>query len=294
MKNYNSCPICNASSFSPFEECKDYTSSGEIFKIVECTNCSFTFTNPIPEENEIGKYYESYEYISHSNTSKGIVNKLYQIVRKITLSKKVNLLKSLTKGKNLLDIGSGTGEFLNHAKNNGYNVMGIEPSEIGRKKSIENYHLTVFPEEEFKNISPDSYDLVTMWHVLEHVYHLNERIETINRILSANGFLIVAVPNRLSYDAEFYKEHWAAYDVPRHLYHFRPEDIKTLFEKHQFELKKILPMKFDSFYVSMLSEKYKNKKQNLLKALFIGLKSNMKAKKSNKYSSQIYILQKKS
>lgn len=293
MKNYTNCPICNNTNFKAYKTCKDYTSSGEIFEISECNSCGFTFTNPIPEEKEIGKYYKSEEYISHSNTSKGIVNKLYQIVRNITLDKKVKLLKSLTSNRNLLDIGSGTGEFLNHAQKNGFNVEGIEPSEIGRKQSLENFNIAVSEEGAMKNFEDEEFDVITMWHVLEHVYHLNERIETIDRILNSKGYLIIAVPNRLSYDSTIYQEHWAAYDVPRHLYHFRPNDIKNLFEKNKFELKKVLPMKFDSFYVSMLSEKYKNKKTNLLNAFLVGFKSNLSGKKSGNYSSQIYILQKK-
>tara|TARA_R110002072_G_scaffold214486_4_gene371726 strand:+ start:174 stop:1058 length:885 start_codon:yes stop_codon:yes gene_type:complete len=293
MKNYTNCPICKSTEFSLLKECKDYTSSSEIFKISACNSCGFAFTNPIPEENEIGKYYESDEYISHSNTSKGIINKLYQFVRNITLDKKVNLLKSLTNKRKLLDIGSGTGEFLNHTQKNGFTVQGIEPSLIGRNNSIKNFNLSVYPEKKLAEYSENEFDIITMWHVLEHVYHLNERVETIHRILKKDGYLIVAVPNRLSYDAEKYQEFWAAYDVPRHLYHFRPVDIKTLFENHSFDVKQILPMKFDSFYVSMLSEKYKNEKSKLFKAFLIGLKSNMKSKGLAKFSSQIYILQKK-
>lgn len=293
MKNYTNCPICKSTEFSLFKECKDYTSSDEIFKISACNSCGFAFTNPIPEENEIGKYYESDEYISHSNTSKGIINKLYQFVRNITLDKKVNLLKSLTNKRKLLDIGSGTGEFLNHTQKNGFTVQGIEPSLIGRNNSIKNFNLSVYPEKKLAEYSENEFDIITMWHVLEHVYHLNERVETIHRILKKDGYLIVAVPNRLSYDAEKYQEYWAAYDVPRHLYHFRPVDIKTLFENHSLNVKQILPMKFDSFYVSMLSEKYKKEKSKLFKAFLVGLKSNMNSKGLAKFSSQIYILQKK-
>ena len=291
MKNYSRCPICEESSFSHFLSCKDYTSSQETFELVQCNNCSFVFTNPIPDEKEMSAYYESDEYISHSNTSRGLINSLYQFVRKFTIRKKVNLVKSLGSGKSLLDIGSGTGEFLYACQNSGLNAIGIEPSSKARENSIKKYQLSVYQEDKLTGFEKNSFDFISMWHVLEHVYHLNERIETLSRILKNDGHLIVAVPNRSSYDAEFYKQHWAAYDVPRHLYHFTPSDIKMLFEKHQFQLVKTLPMKFDSFYVSLLSEKYRQSKAMFLGAIKTGFKSNLKATKET-YSSQIYILKK--
>ncbi len=294
MKTYANCPICEGKEFNEHLNCIDYTVSKKKFDIVKCEQCAFQFTNPIPLESEIGKYYESDEYISHSNTSKGLVNKLYQVVRNITIKQKLKLVKRLAKGNQLLDIGCGTGEFLKICKDNGFDVQGIEPSENAKKFAIENYKLNIHSEDKIKEFGAESFDLISMWHVLEHVYHLKERVVEIQKILKKNGILIVAVPNHRSYDAEYYKEYWAAYDVPRHLYHFSPNDIKNLFEKNGFNLEEVLPMKFDSFYVSMLSEKYKNGKANFLKAFQVGFKSNSKAakEKSPKYSSQIYILRK--
>lgn len=294
MKKYDSCPICNSTSFEKAMDCKDYTVSKDKFTIVSCKKCNFHFTNPIPSEDEIGKYYESEEYISHSNTSKGIVNTLYQSIRNITLKQKLKLVKSLTNGKKILDIGSGTGEFLKVCKEEGFEVEGIEPSENARQFAINNYKLNIHTEGRLKEYDEEKFDLISMWHVLEHVYHLEERVNEIKKILKKSGVLIVAVPNHNSYDASYYKEYWAAYDVPRHLYHFTEKDIKNLFENKGFKLEKTLPMKFDSFYVSMLSEKYKNGKGNLISAFLTGLKSNRIAKKSKepKYSSQIYILRK--
>jgi 2-polyprenyl-3-methyl-5-hydroxy-6-metoxy-1,4-benzoquinol methylase len=296
MKNYTNCPICNSKNLTKTKTCVDHTVSKDTFTIVECKNCKFQFTNPIPLETEIGKYYESDEYISHSNTNKGLIFRLYQAVRNKTLVDKLKLIKSYSDAKTLLDIGSGTGEFLNICQQNGIKVSGIEPSEQTRKSAIDNYNLKIEPESGLNNIENKSIDAISMWHVLEHVYNLNERIETIKRILKDSGTLFVAVPNRSSYDAKKYGEFWAAYDLPRHLYHFTPKDIKTIFEKHGFTLNKILPMKFDSFYVSMLSEKCKTGKVNYFRALLTGLKSNHLAlsKNDNSYSSQIYILKKQS
>lgn len=292
MKTYTNCPICNHHIFNDALVCTDYTVSEKEFKLVDCASCGFRFTNPIPNIKDIGNYYESEEYISHSNSNKGIVNRLYQQVRNITLKQKLNLVKRLAKEATILDIGCGTGEFLNICKMNGFRTQGIEPSEKARKQAINNYNLDVVGEPGINNIKPKSFDVVSMWHVLEHVYPLEERVGEIHRVLKNDGIAIVAVPNYDSYDAKIYGKFWAAYDVPRHLYHFKQTDIKKLFENNGFKLKETLPMKFDSYYVSMLSEKYKYGKINLFRSFMNGYLSNLKAKtgKSPGYSSQIYIL----
>lgn len=292
MKTYTNCPICNNANFSEFLTCKDNTGSDESFKIVKCQNCAFAFTNPIPTEQEIGRYYESDEYISHSNTTKGLINFLYQKVRNYTLDQKVSLLTKLGPGKQLLDVGCGTGEFLDRAQLHKFIVQGIEPSVAARQQAITNFSLSVNEESFLPGLDSSSFDFITMWHVLEHVYHLNDRLQELKRLLKDDGHLLIAVPNLKSYDAQKYKEHWAAYDVPRHLYHFSEKDIKAITSKHGLELKQILPMKFDSFYVSMLSEKYRTGKANLIPAFLTGLTSNLKASSEGGYSSQIYIIKK--
>ncbi|MEQ8907794.1 MAG: class I SAM-dependent methyltransferase [Vicingaceae bacterium] len=295
MKEYSACPICGHNTFKKALSCKDYTVSQETFKINDCNACGFRFTNPVPEEKDIGPYYESEEYISHSNSSRGFINFLYQKVRNITLKQKLNLIERVSEGKTLLDIGSGTGEFLATCKKAGYQTKGIEPSKKAREFSIENHQLEVNEESALNEIKHSSIDIVSMWHVLEHVYPLNERVDKIHYLLKSGGKAIIAVPNHDSYDATKYKHFWAAYDVPRHLYHFKKADIKTLFESNGFILEETLPMKFDSYYVSMLSEKYKNGSANIFNAFFTGFISNIKAKagKSPGYSSQIYVFRKK-
>tara|TARA_B110000503_G_scaffold143675_1_gene246897 strand:+ start:9623 stop:10477 length:855 start_codon:yes stop_codon:yes gene_type:complete len=276
--------------FNKFLICKDNTGSDKSFTVVKCAACDFAFTNPIPLESEIGKYYESDEYISHSNTSKGLVNFLYQKVRNNTLDQKVNLLKKLSTGNKLLDIGCGTGEFLGRSKQHGFKVEGIEPSESAKQQAVTNFSLSVNGEEHLKTLKSSSYDYITMWHVLEHVYHLNDRMAELRRLIKDDGHIIIAVPNLKSLDALKYKEHWAAYDVPRHLYHFSERDIKALATKHGLTVSQTLPMKFDSYYVSLLSEKYKNGKQKLISAFFAGLKSNTTAPSKGGFSSQIYVI----
>lgn len=290
MNTLNNCPICNETQFEMILKGNDYTVSHEQFTIVACKSCNFQFTNPIPESDKIGDYYKAESYISHTGSKKGIINRVYHIVRAYTLKRKVKLVSKYSKGSDVLDIGAGTGHFANALKNAGMNAIGLEPDADARHVAYSSHKLTLKPIEELYSLETSSQDVITMWHVLEHVYHLKSDTDQIKRVLKDDGTLVVAVPNRLSYDAKKYGEFWAAYDLPIHLYHFTPNDISNLFDKIGMEVKEILPMKFDSYYVSMLSEKYKG--GNIIKAIWSGFISNMKAK-TGTYSSQIYILQKK-
>jgi 2-polyprenyl-3-methyl-5-hydroxy-6-metoxy-1,4-benzoquinol methylase len=294
MQELNACPVCDNKQTTNFLNCIDYTVSQQTFKIVSCSACSFKYTNPRPGSNEIGKFYQSEDYISHSNTKRGLMNKVYQVVRNFTISKKLSIIKQYVSRGTILDVGCGTGEFLNFARNNGFQTTGVEPGNDARKYAIENYSLNVYNEDYIKTIPDSSFDVITMWHVLEHVHELNDRVGELKRIIKDNGIVLIAVPNHTSLDASIYKEYWAAYDLPRHLYHFSPDTITQLFKKHGFKNIKILPMKFDSFYVSMLSEKYKTGSVKYLRAFVNGLKSNIMASKkaNNTYSSQIYLFKK--
>jgi ubiquinone/menaquinone biosynthesis C-methylase UbiE len=277
-----------------FLQTKDYFLTNEDFSIVKCKACGFRYTNPRPTEETIGGYYNSDEYISHSNAKRGFINSVYQIVRNYSINKKVNLVKKYQKQGKVLDIGCGTGEFLNALAKSGFNAVGIEPNESARNQAIKNYSLDIKEESEILNFQSSSFDIITMWHVLEHVYHLEDRVEQIQNLMKPEGVLIVAVPNPDSLDAKKYKKYWAAYDVPRHLYHFGQADIVNLFEKFSFEVIKTVPMKFDSYYVSLLSEKYKNGSSRIIQAFINGFRSNIYARTNqNNYSSLIYILKTK-
>jgi 2-polyprenyl-3-methyl-5-hydroxy-6-metoxy-1,4-benzoquinol methylase len=289
MTEIKNCPICNYLIFRNLLECQDHTVSKENFKIVQCKDCGFAFTNPIPDEKEIIKYYKSENYISHSDTKKGLLNMAYHQVRKITLNSKLHLINSLSKNGRLLDIGCGTGYFLNKCKEDGWIVEGTEPDPDARKIA-ETQIKSEVSDSIFSKSDYESYDIITMWHVLEHVHKLNESMERINRLLKKGGKLIIAVPNCKSYDAKIYKENWAAYDVPRHLYHFTAETMTQLLQKHNFRMIKKEPMKFDAFYVSMMSEKYKN--GSTIKGIINGFVSNMKSGENKNYSSVIYIAEK--
>jgi len=284
------CPVCDSSDITNSMNVRDHMITQEIFTVQKCGTCDFYFTNPRPAEEIIGNYYKSEEYVSHSSSNKGIINKLYNIVRGITLKQKRAVLEQLTDGRSLLDIGCGTGHFLNECKTNGWSVLGLEPDADARSFTKEKFGIETLPVEELYEREKSSFDVITMWHVLEHVYHLKKDVRQISGLIKPGGFLIIAVPNRESWDARNYKELWAAYDVPRHLYHFSEKNVIELMKQFDLKHQKTLPMKFDSFYVSMLSEKYR--KGSLFKAMVNGFRSNLKAKSGFGYSSQIYIFKK--
>lgn len=270
---------------------KDHSVSKEIFDLYYDEELDMLITSPQPELQNLGKYYESEDYISHTDNKRSLFEKAYHFVKNIALKNKINLINSQQpqKGK-LLDIGAGTGDFLLTAKNDGWEIIGVEPSD--RAKNIAKEKGISFVEE-ISALESNSLDVITMWHVLEHVPNLEHQIQELKRLLKPTGTLIVAVPNYKSFDAGHYETFWAAYDVPIHFWHFSKKSIQLLFERVDMKLEKILPMKFDSFYVSLLSEKYKTGKMNYIKAFFIGLKSNWKARSSKEYSSHIYVLKNK-
>ena len=290
---HSRCPVCDALNIRKVLSAKDHTVSNEVFEIWECSTCTLRFTQNIPDQLSIGKYYQSENYISHSNTDKGIINRLYHAVRQFTLKGKKNLIQRhthLSKG-NLLDIGAGTGVFAACMQNAGWTVTGLEPDDDARRKATELNNIFLKEPDELFQLPSKSFDAITMWHVLEHVHELHAYIEQIKDILKANGIIFIAVPNYTSKDASHYNEAWAAYDVPRHLYHFSPTAMKILLEKHGLKLKTIQPMWFDGFYVSLLSEKYKTGKGNLLKGFLSGIASNSKTVlQKDKCSSIIYIV----
>jgi 2-polyprenyl-3-methyl-5-hydroxy-6-metoxy-1,4-benzoquinol methylase len=288
MHKINACPICKGTSFSHFLTCKDHTVSKEDFDIVKCDACGFLFTNPIPDLNRLGEYYKAEAYVSHTSSSKGLINFLYQKVRKRTLKQKVALVKSWSKGNRLLDFGCGTGHFLGQARAAGFEVTGIEPDADARKLALELNQVIAKTREEMSTIS-DRFDMITLWHVLEHLPELNEDIDRILSLLKVDGTLLIAVPNPSSGDALRYGANWAGYDVPRHLYHFSPEAIRDLMARHGLKLCATLPMKYDAYYVSMLSEKSMG--GGVLKGFLNGFRSNRKARAGGTWSSQIYLFQ---
>ncbi len=295
MIHYTHCPVCAAENIAPALTAKDHTVSQKDFAVWHCANCTARFTQDVPGQDAIGPYYQSDKYISHSDTKKGVVNSLYHLVRKRTLNAKLQLVMQqvgMAKGE-LLDIGCGTGAFLNTMKMAGWGITGLEPDASARSKAKELYQLEPLSPEKLFELKAGSYHAITMWHVLEHVHELHAYIGQLQQLLTANGKIFIAVPNYTSKDAAVYKENWAAYDVPRHLYHFSPQSMAQLIAPYNLKITTIKPMWYDSFYVSMLSEQYKSGKGNLIKAFWNGLVSNFKTMSdTGKCSSVIYIIAK--
>jgi len=277
----------DVSKHTRFLKVKDHSVSGEIFELYKDETLDMLITFPQPVGEDLSKYYESDDYISHTDGKRSLFEKAYHFVKNIALKNKLQLINSLQNKGKLLDIGAGTGDFLNVANHNGWNTIGIEPSSKARKTAIQKGVSLV---ENLSTLDNESFDVITMWHVLEHVPNLEDQIKELKRLLKPNGTIIIAVPNFNSFDAKYYGAFWAAYDVPRHLWHFSKTAIQQLFKQEDLELIKVLPMKFDSFYVSLLSEKYKSGKMNFFKAFSIGLQSNLRAKKNLEYSSHIYVI----
>ncbi len=281
------------SNKKPYLSCIDYTVSNKKFDLIYNTELDMLETYPQPKVEELGLYYQSSDYISHTDAKKSFLDKVYQIVKKYALNTKLKLINSFkTSEQSLLDIGCGTGDFLVTCKNNGWNVVGVEPNknarDLAESKLNKQSTSTIFSDIE--QLTSEKFDVITLWHVLEHVPNLETYILKLKSLLKPNGVLVVAVPNFKSFDALYYKQYWAAFDVPRHLWHFSKTSIQQLFSKQKMNVVKILPMKFDSFYVSLLSEKYKTSKSNFIKAFYIGFKSNLKASTSKEHSSLIYII----
>jgi SAM-dependent methyltransferase len=286
-----SCPLCGGKEFEQFLTVKDYFLTGESFKIFRCIECGFKFVNPRPTYDEIGKYYQSDAYISHNSAGFSLFNWAYRVARYFAIRKKYGLVRHFTKGERLLDIGCGTGELLKYCKRKGFVVQGVEPNESPRKYAIEQNGIDVKSSLTELSGGVDDFDCIMLWHVLEHIHSLNTTLDDIKRILNKEGLLVIAVPNHESFDAKFYNSFWAGYDVPRHLYHFTRDSIFRFADKHGFVVQNVFPQKMDSYYVSFLSEKYKDGSSSFLSAVINGWKSNHYARRPGMgYSSLIFLL----
>jgi 2-polyprenyl-3-methyl-5-hydroxy-6-metoxy-1,4-benzoquinol methylase len=288
------CPICSGQSFNDFLTCKDYTTTGETFNLKQCNFCDFVLTDPRPDESVIGKYYLSNKYISHTGGKKNLVDSIYIAARKIALSRKRKIIEQRSTQKTILDFGCGTGEFLTEMKNHSWEATGVEPSNSANAKAASLSGQKIY--HSLNDLPSIKFDVITLWHVLEHLHDLNISLRSFSLLLKDSGTIFIAVPNLQSNDAKYYKSAWAAYDVPRHLWHFDKNAMKKLLANHGFNIVEILPMKMDAFYVSMLSESYlrpsQSKVATLSRALIRGLISNAQAKKKMNYSSLIYVAKK--
>ena len=274
---------------------KDHSVSGEEFELLVNNEFGFLETHPQPASDKLPEYYKSDDYISHTDSKRNLLEEAYHVVRNISLKRKLKLINSFaSEDKKLLDVGCGTGDFLQIAQQVNWTVTGIEPNEEARKIANSKTNNSVFNVKQLLEFEKQSFDVITLWHVLEHLPNLNEHVSILKSLLKEKGNLIIAVPNYKSYDAMYYKNFWAAFDAPRHLWHFNQESVAKLFANENMEVMEILPMKFDAYYVSLLSEKYKSGWMNIFNAIRVALISNLKAKGTGEYSSLIYVIKKRS
>jgi 2-polyprenyl-3-methyl-5-hydroxy-6-metoxy-1,4-benzoquinol methylase len=288
------CPACDGSNFVDYLELQDYFLSKEKFRLSKCQKCGLLYTLPQPHYESVARYYDSSEYTSHNTSKRSLKNLLYMQARKFAISQKLRMIeKYINKGK-IFDIGGGTGEFLNHCRKRGWGVSGIEPNSIAREKAFVTHGLKLFDSDKILAAEWESMDVITMWHVLEHMEDPAKQFQTNNQLLKPDGLLVVALPNYESWDANHYGKFWAAYDVPRHLFHFSQESLTQLSERSGFRVEEIRPLKLDAYYISLLSEKYAHGKMNYFSAFLKGWQSNKAAKKGKfGYSSWVYIMKKK-
>jgi 2-polyprenyl-3-methyl-5-hydroxy-6-metoxy-1,4-benzoquinol methylase len=292
---YNACPSCGSARIRFLLKAIDHSVSGKAFDIWECADCTLRFTQDAPDAASIGPYYRSDDYISHTNTGKGFINQVYHLVRSQTMAEKYRLILSATRLETgrLLDIGAGTGAFVQYMQSKGWQVTGMEPDTGARERASALRDVQLVPGELLFRLPEESFNVITLWHVLEHVHDLHGYMEQLKKLLKPSGRIFVAVPNHTAYDAGIYKADWAAYDVPRHLVHFSPEAMEILLEKHELQLQSVRPMWYDSVYISLLSEKYRTGHSNFVRGMIVGLVSNLRAfVNKDRCSSLIYVISK--
>lgn len=289
----NQCPWCGSDKAQINLWLKDDFLTKEDFHICECLNCGLLYTMPRPGKDKIGEYYKSEEYYSHQENKKGFIPKIYEKVKKINLKHKYSLATKGISVGNMLEIGCGVGDFLHTSETHGWQCIGVEPSEDAKAIARQRTKAEIIESEALEKLPDASFDVITMWHVLEHVDNLRWQVAQLQRLIKPNGKIVIAVPNYKSYDGQHYKEHWAAYDVPRHLSHFNRTTMAKILTNNELKLVKTDKLKWDAYYISYMSEQYEIHKLPLLRGIYRGWLSNMKARRSGEWSSVVYIFEKK-
>jgi len=291
--HYDTCPICNQANWQPVFAVIDQLISKKSFTLIECKQCRVRLTQDAPGPNEAGAYYQSEDYISHTNTSQGLINRIYQLVRRRTLHQKIKWVEQATRltGGRILDVGSGTGAFVSALRQAGWRADGLEPDSVARQVGLRDFGISLLESEQLYKLPSGEFDAITLWHVLEHVHDLKGYMREFHRLLKPGGRLLLALPNHTSRDAHYFQQWWAAYDVPRHLYHFAPESIRALSEQTGFQCASLRPMWYDAFYIALLSHQHKSGNSRWLWSVGVGLRSNLSALLDrNRTSSLVYEL----
>lgn len=287
------CPWCQSEKAHTHLSLKDYFLTQEPFDIMVCEDCGLLYTTPKPSDEKIGDYYKSEAYYSHQENKKGFIPRVYEAVKSVNLKHKIAIATQGKEPRRLLDIGCGVGDFLHFAEQNGWQCTGAEPSEDAASIAKKRIKAEIMLPKDLEKLPDESFDVITMWHVLEHVSDLQWQVNQLNRLLKKGGRLVIALPNFSSYDAQYYKDKWAAYDVPRHLNHFSQDSIAKIFNINGLIQNQTQKLAWDAFYISFMSEKYHQKSLPLLRGIYRGMISNLKAKKSGEWSSLVYVFEKR-
>ncbi len=274
------CPLCGQANHTQFLQAPDRFNpeGGYSFRIAQCTDCGFVYLNPRPIAETIGQFYQDEAYQPFLSTlgERSLWDRLYEFVRSHALRGKRNKIERLQKTGRLLDVGCGTGEFLDEMQRHGWQVAGMEKDEEAAQFAGKNYGLAVqtrlLQECEFDKAS---FDVITFWHVLEHVYDPIETLNTAKSLLKPDGLILIAMPNIHSFDARFYGQHWVALDTPRHLLHFTPDSVAKLCDVIGLRLLGVRQMVLDAFYNCILSEQLRltMKKKTGIRLLPAGLRA---------------------
>ncbi len=289
----NKCPWCQSEKAHTHLSLKDYFLTQEPFEIMVCEDCGLLYTTPKPSDEKIGDYYKSEAYYSHQENKKGFIPRVYEAVKSVNLKHKIAIATQGKEPGRLLDIGCGVGDFLHFAEQNGWQCTGAEPSEDAALIAKKRIKAEIMLPKDLEKLPDESFDVITMWHVLEHVSDLQWQVNQLNRLLKKGGRLVIALPNFRSYDAQYYKDKWAAYDVPRHLNHFSQDSIAKIFNINGLIQNQTQKLVWDAFYISFMSEKYRQKSLPLLRGIYRGMISNLKARKSGEWSSLVYVFEKR-
>jgi 2-polyprenyl-3-methyl-5-hydroxy-6-metoxy-1,4-benzoquinol methylase len=288
------CGVCGSEKIMNSFAIKDHSISNEMFHIADCADCGMRYTHDAPLESKCGVYYQSEDYVSHSNTNKGFIFSIYHRVRSYMLDRKAKLIHSYHTKGNILDMGCGTGYFANHMKEKGYEVLGIEIDDTARQYGIDHFGIKAVSPTALKSGEiKQTFDAITLWHVLEHLYEPKEYMSLFSKHMNLDSILVIAVPNHTSRDSQSFGDYWAAYDVPRHLWHFDPVSMAKLAAATGFKIVEKRQMPFDPFYNSMLSAKYQGAMIPMLNGFWVGLRAYLGGKSDvNRASSIIYVMKK--
>ncbi|MBQ0129877.1 MAG: methyltransferase domain-containing protein [bacterium] len=287
------CPWCQSEKAHTHLSLKDYFLTQESFDIIVCEDCGLLYTTPKPSDEKLGDYYKSEAYYSHQENKKGFIPRVYEAVKSVNLKHKIAIATQGKEPGRLLDIGCGVGDFLHYAEQNGWQCTGAEPSEDASSIAKKRIKAEIMLPKDLEKLPDESFDVITMWHVLEHVSDLQWQVNQLNRLLKKGGRLVIALPNFRSYDAQYYKDKWAAYDVPRHLNHFSQDSIAKIFNINGLIQNPTQKLVWDAFYISFMSEKYRQKSLPLLRGIYRGMISNLRARKSGEWSSLVYVFEKR-